>query len=181
MSGGAFGLVGVVLGFGLAVGYQEIRAWFDRRAIRSSLRAELRSNLYLLPQKADTITKILKALDQGRLLSGDSVCFSTAIYTQHYPGLSWRFSAEERNSFHVIYEYFRIIDLSLRDHSERILQHAEGAILPDILAIQIAKMRDLQDLIRVAETLIQRHLDGRPEDVLHINRDYTAIKNANFT
>lgn len=180
MSEGIIGLLGVVLGFGLAVGYQESRAWFDRRAIRSSLRTELRSNLYLLPQKADTIGKVLKTLDEGRLLSGESVSFSTAIYTQHYPGLSWRFSSEERNSFHVIYEYFRIIDRSLLDHSERILQHAEGKILPDILTIQIAKMHDLQDLIEVTETLVQRHLDGRPEDVLHINRDYAKIKNAKF-
>ncbi len=180
MSEGTIGLLGVVLGFGLAVGYQEIRAWFDRRAIRSSLRAELRSNLYILPEKADTIRKVVKALGEGRLLSGESVSFSVGIYAQHYPSLSWRYSPEERNSLHFIYEYFRLIDSTLRDHTERILQHAEAEILPDIVGIQTAKMRDLQDLIEVTETLIQRHLDGRPEDVLHMNRDYETIKNTKF-
>jgi hypothetical protein len=174
------GLLGVVLGFSLAVGYQEIRAWFDRRAIRSSLLAELRSNLYLLPQKADTIRKVLKTLNEGRLLSAESVNFCTTIYTHHYPALSWRFSAQQRNSLHVIYEYFRLIDSSFRDHSEQILRHAESHILEDVIGIQIAKMNDLHDLLGVAETLIQCHLSGKPEDVLHIDRDYTTIKNAKF-
>ena len=174
------GLIGVFVGFTLAVGFQEMKGWLQRMAMKQSLLGELRSNLYMLPQKRDIIRQIRENLLSGRLLPGDSVCFSTVIYETHFPTLAWRYSDRERNSFHVIYEYLRTIDSTLVGYAEQIVHALHSAALKDIIGIQLKKMKDIADLLNVTEKLISDHLAGNPADVLHLAEDYKSIKDAKF-
>ena len=180
MSEGISGIIGVCVGFALAVGYQELKEWRHRKAMRAALLAELKSNLYMLPQKRDIISQILQNLSAGRLLPGDSVRFSSGIYEAHYPTLSWRYSDLERNSLHFIYERFRIIDSTLHGYSDHIVESLQSGSLKDIIGIQTAKMTDIAKELNVAEKLISEHLANRPADVLHLSKDYKEIKDAAF-
>jgi hypothetical protein len=180
MSDKYLGLIGVLVGFALAVGFQEMKGWLQRIAMRRSLLAELRSNLYMLPQKCDIISQIRENLSAERLLPGDSVRFSTVIYQTHYPTLSWRYSDRERNSLHVIYEQLRTVDSTLAGYADQIVHslHSEG--LKNIIGIQLTKMKDMADVLNVTEKLISDHLAGNPDDVLHLAEDYKEIKDAQF-
>jgi hypothetical protein len=175
-----FGLIGVFVGFVLAFGGQELKEWLQRRAMRAALLAELKSNLHMLPQKRAIVRQIIENLSARRLLPGDSVRFSTAIYEAHYPTLSWRYSDLERNSLHVIYEYFRTVDSTLAGYSDHIAESLQSERLNDIIGIQKAKMTDIANLLGVAEGLISKHLAGGPADVLYLAKDYKEIKDAQF-
>lgn len=180
MSDSVIGLIGVFVGFVLAVGHQELKEWLQRRAMKAALLAELKSNLHMLPQKRDIIRQIIQNLSVGKLLPGDSVRFSTAIYDAHYSALSWRYSDRERNSLHVIYEYFRTADSTLASYSDHIVASLESESLNDIIGIQTARMTDIANVLNIAEKLISDHLADRPEDVFQIAKEYKEIKDAKF-
>jgi hypothetical protein len=52
------GLIGVVLGFGLSTGYQELKERRERKKHKAALMEELRANLHMIPQKRQTITNV---------------------------------------------------------------------------------------------------------------------------
>ncbi len=107
---GIIGLLGVILGFGLGVGYQELKERRERKRNQGALLEELRANLHMIPQKRDTINNIIGELQQGRLLPGPAVHFSRVFFESYFPSVAPHLSVKERNSFHLLYQYFRVVD-----------------------------------------------------------------------
>jgi hypothetical protein len=174
-------LVGVAVGFGLTTGYAEWKNWRKRQRIHRAIFAELKSNLYFLPQKADVVKQLLSSLEQGKFLSGEGVRFAVQIYQNHYPKISDSATAKERNSLHVIYERFTLIDGTMASVGETLLKHSESKYAADVVGIQQCKLRDILFLIQSTERILRAHLAGKPEDVLHLESDFDQVKGSEFT
>jgi len=174
-------LAGVAFGFGLTTGYAEWRDWRKRQRIHRAIFAELKSNLYFLPQKADVVKQLLSNLEQGKFLSGDGVRFSAQIYQNHYPEISDSVTDQERNSLHVIYERFALIDGTMASFGETLLKYSESKYASDVAGIQRCKLRDILFIIESTERIVCAHLAGKPEDVLHLKCDFSQVKESEFT
>jgi hypothetical protein len=163
-------LIGVALGFFLGVGYKEYRDWRERSKQKEALRNELRTNLHMVPQKRQTIEDIIAALNSGHLLFGDSVRFIDTFYTSYFSSVAPYLSVKERNSLHLIYEYFRVVDSLMETYVREITEVLDTDEID--FRIQVAKtmMSDLIKRLAVTEDLIKEHLKGEPKDVFHVGR-----------
>lgn len=175
------GLFGVLLGFGLGAGYQECMEWRNRKKYKSAIRAELKANLHSIPQKVDTIQNMLAALNRGELLPGPAVRFSRSSYDQYFPFIAAHLTEMERNSLHLLYEYFRVTDDLIVSSSESIAQ----TLGTDQVEVQVnlakAKLGDLPNLLSLTEELLVEHIKGRPRDVYHTSEDYDDLRQSRFT
>ncbi len=165
-----FGLFGVVLGFVLSVGYQELKALKERRSIYAALLAELRSNLLMIPYKRKIIEQVIKNLSLERLLSGESVRFQTLVYDANCLKMSSICSQRERDSLHFIYQHLNILDSTLASYSLQISDALKSERQQEIFGIQISRFRDLANVLPRVEKLISGHIKGVPIDVLQSNQ-----------
>ena len=99
-------MCGVILG----VVYQVLAERRRHEKLSKELTEELRSNLYLLPQKVSTLKTIIKELEERKLLPGVCVPFCDVLYRNHYPSIAPYLSHKQRNILHVIYSNFDEID-----------------------------------------------------------------------
>jgi hypothetical protein len=83
---------------------------------------ELRANLHMIPQKRETISNMMNELQQARMLPGAAVHFSRTFFENCFPSVASRLTIRERNSFHLLYEYFRVVDWVLGTYADRILE-----------------------------------------------------------
>jgi len=169
------GLIGVVLGFCLSAGYAEWKSRQNRKEMKAGLLEELRANLQMVPQKRDIFEKIIANLNDGRLLPGSSAHFLMVFYKSHFPSIFPDLSIKERNSFHVLYEYFRIIDWLLDNYSEQIVESMGTEKVDDYITLYLAMMKDVLNVLNLTENLIAKHLEGNPEDVLYSGKNYVKL------
>lgn len=173
------GLVGVVIGFVLSVAYGENKERKNTSVIKDALRAELRSNLHILPMKRHILKQAQDGLKRNAVLSRECVRFSRIIYDEHSATVSPFLTHKERNSLHVIYEYFRIIDQTLADFP-RSLAGSTVESTGNLAALFSAMFSDFDSLFKRLEELIEKHLAGNPEDVFHLSIEYSQLKDAKF-
>ncbi len=177
----AIGLVGVLLGFGLGAGYEEFKERRNRKRYRAAIAAELKSNLHTIPQKLDTIQNMLAALKRGELLPGPAVRFSRTSYDEHFPALAAHLTDRERNSLHLIYEYFRVTDHILDTFGSDVAQALGTDQAEARAALATAMLSDLPNLLSLTEMLLQEHIAGKPRDVYHLDKSYSDVKQIQFT
>ena len=175
------GLTGVALGFGLGAGYDVFKEWRNQKLYRSAIDAELKSNLYSIPQKQNTIRNMLSALEAGDLLPGPAVRFSRSCYDQYYPSVAVHLSHLERNSLFLLHEYFRVVDHLLDTFASDVAQALGTEQLNDRIDFAKALLGDLPNLLTEAESLLQEHISGSPRDVYLIGKAYSDIKKLQFT
>ena len=180
MSEAVFGLIGVALGFGLGVGYEEWKLRQKRKEMKTGLLEELRANLYMVPQKRDIVQQIISQLSKGRLLPGISVRFLTVFYEAHFSSIFSELSVKERNSLHLLYEYFRVVDRLLETYADRIVESIGTEKADDYVKLYLAMMNDIIKLLNLVEKLITKHLEGKPEDVFYSGEDYVKLIQAKY-
>ncbi len=168
-------VLGVVLGFGLNVGYQEFKERRERKKLKGALLEELRANLNMLPQKRDNVGQIVANLNKDRLLPGKSVRFLTVFYDAHFPSVFPYLSVKERNSLHLLYEYFHVVDSLMETYADRIVETMGTEKVHDYVQLNLAMMGDIQQLLGLTEKLAAKHLDGKPEDVFYSEKDTISI------
>lgn len=179
--GAIIGLIGVVLGFCLNVGYQEWKVWKNRKKMKAGLLEELRANLYMIPQKRDILQKIILQLSRGRLLPGAGVRFLRVFYETNFSSIFPHLDIQERNSFHILYEYFRTIDWLLETYADRIVKAMGTEKVNDYITLYSAMMSDVLAVLNLTEELVKKHLEGKPEDVLYTaKKEYIKVISAKY-
>lgn len=83
-------------------------------------------------------------------------------------------SVKERNSLHLIYEYFRVVDSLMETYTREITEVLDTDEID--FRIQVAKtmMSDLIKRLTVTEDL-KDHLKGEPKDVFHVEKDHAEL------
>lgn len=150
--------------------------------MKEGLLEELRANLYMIPQKRDIIRKIISHLSQDRLLPGASVRFLRVFYETHFSSVFSDLDIKQRNSFHILYEYFRTIDWLLENYADRIVEAIGTEKVNAYVGLYSAMMSDALNVLNLAEDLIKRHLEGKPEDVLYTaDKEYIKVISAKYS
>jgi hypothetical protein len=180
MAAAIIGIIGVLLGFCLSAGYQEWKSWKHRKELKAGLLEELRANLLMVPPKRDIVEQIISHLNGGRILPGNSVHFLMVFYKTHFPAIFPQLNIKERNSFHFLYEYFRIVDWLLDNYSGRILESMGTEKVDDHTRVYLAMMTDIVNVLNLTEKLITKHLAGNPEDVLYSGGEYVKLIKAKY-
>lgn len=180
MGAAIIGLIGVVLGVCLGAGYEEWKSRRNRKILKEALIEELRSNLQMVPQKRDIVEQIISQLNKNKLLPGSGARFIRVFYETHFPSIFPALSIKERNSFHILYEYFRIVDWLLENYSERIVESMGTERINDYIRLYFAMMKDILNLLNLTEKLITKHLEGNPEDVLYSGEDHVKLIQAKY-
>ena len=175
MGAAIIGLIGVVLGVCLGAGYQEWKSWQNRKKLKTALLEELRANLQMIPQKRDIVEQIITKLNDNKLLPGSCARFIRVFYKTYFPSIFPDLSVKERNSFHILYEYFRIVDWLLDNYSERIVESMGTERVDVYIKLYLAMMKDIMNLLNRTGKLITKHLEGKPEDVLYSGEDHIKL------
>jgi hypothetical protein len=181
MGAAIIGLIGVVLGVCLVAGHEEWKSRRNRKILKEGLIEELRSNLQMVPQKRDIVNQIISQLNENELLPGSGARFIRVFYKTYFPSIFIDFSIKERNSFHILYEYFRIVDWLLENYSERILESMGTERINEYVRLYLAMMKDILILLNLTEKLITKHLEGKPEDVLYSGEDHVKLIQAKYS
>lgn len=174
------GLIGVVLGFGLSTGYQELKDRRQRKNHKGAVMEELRANLHMIPQKRQTISNMINELQQGQMLPGPAVHFSRVFFENCFPSVASSLTVTERNSFHLLYEYFRVVDWLLDTYADRILEVTATEEVHNRIQVALAMLGDLKNLLAIIEDLAQMHLSGKPKDVFRSEEDYLKLTQARY-
>lgn len=175
------GLIGVGIGFALSAGFELWKERRDRNRSKSAILDELRSNLHMIPQKRSTIENMMGELEKGNVLPGGTTRFSRTMFENQFPSVATYFGLQERNSLHVLYEYFRVTDEMLDTYADSVLESSNETQIVARAQIAHAKLGDILDLLRVMERLSQRHLAGEPDDVFYLGESYGRIAQNRFT
>jgi len=173
-------LIGVAFGFGLGVVYEEWKLRRKCKEMKTGLLEELRANLHMVPQKRDIVQQIISQLNESRLLPGTSVRFLTVFYEAHFPSIFSDLNVKERNSLHLLYEYFRVVDRLLETYVDRIFESMGTGKAKDFIRLYLAMMNDILKLLNLVEKLITKHLEGKPEDVFYSGEDYVKLIQAKY-
>ena len=156
----------VFIGFVLVAVWEKYREWDNRHTLKRQLLEELRANLHMISKKRLIIQSAINSLRAGNLVSGECVAFCTTMYNNHYPSICEHFTLIERNSLHVIYEHFRVIDTMLSNYAEQVVQSIIAQ--KPMYGRAIAELGDLLQNMSILEGLVTKHLAGKPEDVLDL-------------
>lgn len=175
------GLVGVLLGFGLGAGYEEFKERRNRKRYAAAVNAELKSNLHTIPQKLDTINNMVAALDRGELMPGPAVRFSRSAYDAHLPTLASHLGDIERNSLHLIYEYFRVTDHLLDNFASDVGQALGTEQVHARVSLAKTMLSELPYLLDLTASLTEQHLAGTPRNVYHLDLSYDEVRQIHFT
>jgi hypothetical protein len=181
MGAAIIGLIGVVLGVCIGAGYEEWKSRRNRKTLKAALIEELRSNLQMVPQKRDIVEQIIGHLNENKLLPGSGARFISVFYKTYFPSIIPDLSIKERNSFHILYEYFRIVDWLLENYSERIVESMGTERINEYTMLYLAMLKDIMNLLNLTERLITKHLDGKPEDVLYSGEDHVKLIQAKYS
>ena len=181
MGAAIIGLIGVVLGVCLGAGYEEWKTWKNRKKLKAALIEELRSNLQMVPQKRDIVEQIIEQLKKNRVLPGNCAHFIRVFYETYFRSIFQDLSIKERNSFHILYEYFRIVDWLLDNYSERIVESMGTEKVDDYIRLYLAMMQDILNLLNLTEKLIAKHVEGNPEDVLYSGEGRVKLIQAKYS
>jgi len=168
MAEAIIGLIGVALGFVLSVVCEQWKSARQRKELKAGLYDELRANLLILNQKRDLVQQILQHLEEAKLLPGNSVHFLSVFYKTHFPAVFPDLSVKERNSFHILYEYFRVVDSTLDGYSEQLVESMGTEKVDNYIRLYAAMMTDILRVLGLSEGLIKKHLNGDPEDVFYL-------------
>jgi hypothetical protein len=180
MGAAIIGLIGVFLGVFLGAGYEEWKSRRNRKTLKEALIEELRSNLQMVPQKKDIVKQIISHLNKDKLLPGSGTRFIRIFYETYFPSIFPDLNIKERNSFHILYEYFRIVDWLLESYSECIVESMGTERVNEYIRLYLAMMKDILNLLNLAEKLITNHLAGNPEDVLYSEVDHVKLIQAKY-
>jgi hypothetical protein len=174
------GIAGVVIGFALGAGYQELRERGRRKRLRLQLIEEVKANWYSIPQKKATLQSMLKSLGNKKILPGESVPFCEVIYANHYPSFAPFLSLKERNILHVIYSSHRIVDQTMSSFGRDIQSAGAGEPLLRVVKAYTAMLSSLLPDLDVQKRLMESFLDGTPVDVLHMDKSLEELRTAEF-
>jgi len=158
-------LLGVVLGFGLNALWQILRDGMGRRRRTRSIEAELRTNLGLLPQKIKHLQNAQRALDNRKLLAGDSVHFATYLYDTHIGEVAQHLSSTQREVLHVVYQSMRVVDTFLDDLVSDFVQKRSSGQLAKPFKAYAGMCAEMADRCRLVSTMISEYLAGEPREV----------------
>ncbi len=134
---------------------------------------ELESNFHEIHQKKDHIKKIISNLNQNKILPGQSVDFITTFYKSYLKDLYPYLSGKERNSLHVIYQYFNLTDKMMKSFESDILNFLSLKIMKtsnEVYQMFARRFTELLTMLENAENLIARHLEKNPVDVFYADR-----------
>ena len=173
------GLLGVGVGWLLGIGWDGVKRNRERREMRQLLRQELASNLYMLPQKRDTLKQLLEKLSIGEILSGDTTRFMSVAFTKGFPEIADELSLLERNSYHWIYDNFRTIDETMEAFAGSVISAGREDRTTAIRG-WLGMLKDLIERTKLVETLVTKHLNGAPADVFHTSVNFDQIQSAIF-
>jgi hypothetical protein len=169
-------LLGAALGFGADEFKREVRL----RRVKRRLKEDLRDNLHMIPQKADTVRRMIAALEHDRLVSGLSVSFLTASFFESFEEVANRFSRKERALLHVVYQYLQAIDETMKGVEVRLLGNLNAPHFAGLCRHSVGRLKDLLVLFGILERLINSFFSKQPEDVLHTDMTLDELKAANF-
>ena len=68
-------ILGVLVGFILSVGYNELKQWIKRNRLKSQLSEELKANLHSSQQRKSSLKSAIKNLESAEVLPLESVSF----------------------------------------------------------------------------------------------------------
>lgn len=166
-------IIGIFVGFLINTLWQYHKEKKNRKQKIEQIQEELRSNSHEIHQKKDLIRKIIEHLNSKKILSGDSVEFIKTYYSTYLNEVYPYLSALERNSLHVIYQYFILTDRMMNNFEGDIMKFLASDIIKnkdDVYRIFSGKFSQSLQLLEKTEKLIENHLKGRPIDVFYINK-----------
>ena len=158
-------LVGVALGFSLNAIWQLAREASNRRRLRRSIESELGTNLGLLPQKIDHLSKIQQALDQQRIIAGDNVHFATYLYDAHIGIVAQRLTSDQRAVLHVVYESMKVVDRFLDRIFLDFVQSKSSGQLAQPFEAYSSMCGEMRSRCELVKTMIEEYLAGKPRVV----------------
>lgn len=161
-------LLGVVVGFGLSVGWQFLEAWKLRRCLRRSLMAELKSIRRMVPSNLDIISQAQEKFSAGQLLPTKSTHFPNQVYTEVIKIASDILSQQERDCLHITYETLRVVDESMDAMEERFNAITSTHSSVHASTATAAMLGDLSVALSTANSLVKSVEDGKPINVYQI-------------
>ena len=167
-------LVSIIVGFLINTAWQSYKENKNRKEKTKQILEELKTNFHAIHQKKDHIQKIIKNLENKKILSGMSVYFVDTYYSTYLKNLYPFLSAIERNSLHVIYQYFKLTDQLMSNFENDILKFLSLNVIQDkesIYTLFIDRFKELFQILTKTEELIERYLNGNPIDVFYVNRE----------
>ena len=172
-SSGFWGVVGVVLGFVLAEGAQQIRRRCRIKKLKLSMTSELASLSKQIDQKVEIIDKAIKVLQKNNreLLATASIPFITKLYDQYFGELSEHFTSVERNCIHNVYERALFSDRMLDSFEPEYIDAIQTGKLTDPNDAFVGKLDDTKNGLLTAQELIKGILAGKPEDIYKIENN----------
>lgn len=165
-------LVGIVAGFLINTIWKAYKEKRKRKENLNQIIEELKSNFHEIHQKKDHIKKIINYLNQNKILPGQSVDFITTFYKSYLKELYPYLNGKERNSLHVIYQYFDLTDKIMKNFEHDILNFLSLKIMNSPREVYLVFTRRFEELLTILEKtqeLITKHLEGDPVDVFYIN------------
>lgn len=147
----------------------------------TALKQELRANVYMLQQKRDIIEKTIRNLGADEFLPGLHTRFLTDVYDAHYGSITPHLTEKERASLHLLYEYFRRIDLTLESFTNDFIVSLGTERVHIYMELYKGMLADMVKLIDLATELGKSHLAGTPKDVLHMEVEIDSIHRLRFT
>lgn len=160
-------LIGVALGFLLAEGSRWFREFNRRKRVKGALRDELDTNLHLIEQKKDTLRQMIQALEQRKILPGESVHSASIVYTAQISLLSEFLKPLERDSLHVVYERLRVADKMMDEFEYRIKKDLELKVMKNPWAAYKTQLTELSVSYDVVQSLIKDFIAKKPRDVFY--------------
>lgn len=167
-------LVGILAGFMLNTLWKSYKDRKNREEKIEQIKEELRSNYHAIHQKKDHINKIIENLNSNKILPGISVKFITTYYSTYLNELYPYLSALERNSLHVIYQYFELTDRLMNNFESNILKFLSLEIMKnddEVYPIFSRRFGELLQMLEKTKGLVENYLKGHPIDVFYINKE----------
>ena len=168
-------LIGVAVGFLLGEGSRLLRDWLRIRRLRAALCAECRSLVAQIPKLIETTKECVAKLRSAQALPSRPIRAVTTIYHAVIAELAPHLTVSERSVLHVAYDRLRAGDELLAAYEDKVAdrlptfrQGLYGSQLSDPIGTYMSKLSDLVGSYEEARRLLQSFLDGKPEDVFHV-------------
>ncbi len=166
-------LIGIFFGFLINTLWQTFKEKRKRKEKLNQIKEELESNFHEIHQKKNHIKKIISYLQQNKILPGYSVDFITTFYKSYLNELYPYLDGKERNSLHVIYQYFDVTDQMMNTFENDILNFLSLKIMNspnEVYQVFAQRYAETITMLDKTQDLIAKHLEGNPVDVFYINR-----------
>jgi hypothetical protein len=159
------GLIGVVIGFGLSIGYEGWKNYSRKKMLLQALRSEIESIIKQIPSFIDLCIQAKESLQQRQVLPLESVRATTVIYDSYFAEIVPELEIEERNVIIVAYERVRVADAFRWDFKDRFFRDLNEKSLNNPIEVYKKLLQDM--IVGYLETteLLLSYLQGRPIDV----------------